>query len=85
MGQNWGVCVCVCVCGGGGLPGQPQIALIPLGPWLLLSFLPPVLMLNLRIYLVAGANGSSGGSHHYFCCFNDISWIMSESQQVTDV
>lgn len=58
----------------GGLPGQPVIALMPLGPRLLLSFLPPASMLNLSVCFIswARANGSSGGSHLYFCCFNDF-------------
>lgn len=55
MGQNWG----------GGLPGQPLIALMPLGPWLLFSFFAPCVdaKFECAIYLVAGANGSSGGGY----------------------
>ena len=43
MGQNEGA-----------LPGKPLIALMPLGPWLLLSFLPPALILNLSVQFILG-------------------------------
>lgn len=64
---------------GRGLPGQPLITLMALGPRWLLSSLPP-------FYLVDGANGSSGGSH-LPCCFNDIIWhgvTTSRSRQIPE-
>jgi len=66
----------------GGLPGQALIALMPLGLWQLSSFLAPCVdtKFDCAIYLVAGANSCSGGSHLHFCYFNDISWIMAGKQ-----
>lgn len=54
VGQNWGWKGVV----GVGLPGQRLIALMPLGPWLLLSILPPCVDVKFEcaVYLAAAAN-----------------------------
>lgn len=63
--------------GGGGVPGKAVIALMSVGSWLLLSFLPPCINAKFEcvIYLTAGENGSSGGSHLNFCCFNELNRV----------